>query len=133
MDLRGLYGLQRKNEWCIVEDFVMFGSLTSNTDALVSPRLRRHFAVISLAAPSEGNLKVIISQQLQGLLDAHSYDMTDGRYQGVVEASIQLYSSVKETFKVSDTPGRQHYFFSLKNLVSVFQVLSMHGDIILTY
>ena len=124
MDLRGMYGLQRKNEWSIVEDFVFFGALTSNTDALVSPRLRRHFAVVPLAAPGGGNLKAIMSQQLQGLLDAHSYDMVDKSYGGILEASLQLYSSVKETLKVSDTPGRQHYFFSLKNLVSVFQVCS---------
>lgn len=121
-DLRGLYGLQRRNEWCVIEDFVIFGSLTSSTDALVSPRLRRHFAVIPVAAPSEGNLKAIVFQQFQGLLDAHSYDMADGSYRGLLGASIELYSHVKENFKVSGMPGRQHYFFSLKSLVSVFQV-----------
>lgn len=117
-----MYGLPRRNEWCIIEDFVVFGALTSDTDALVSPRLRRHFAVVPLAAPSEGNLKVVVSQQLQGLLDAHSHNMADGTFQGLLQASIELYGSVKQTLKVSDTPGRQHYFFSLKNLVSVFQV-----------
>lgn len=122
VDLRGVYGLHRKNEWSIIEDFVFFGALTSNADALVSPRLRRHFAIIPLATPSEGNLKAIVSLQLQGLLDAHSYDMADKSYVGILEASVQLYSTVKRMFKVSDTPGRQHYFFSLKNLVSVFQV-----------
>lgn len=105
-----------------MEDFVVFGSLTSNTDALVSPRLRRHFTVIHLPSPSDSNVKVIMSQQLQGLLDAHSYEMDDKNYRGVYEASVELYTKVKETLKVSDTPGRCHYFFSLKNLVSVFQV-----------
>lgn len=122
-DLSGLYGLQRKNEWSVIEDFVLFASLTSNADALVSPRLRRHFAVIHLPVPSEGNLKVIVSQQLQGLLDAHSHEIDDGQYHGVVQASIELYSKVRQTLKVSDTPGRYHYFFSLGNLISVFQVL----------
>jgi hypothetical protein len=117
-----MYSLQRKNEWSVVEDFVLFGSLTSNADALVSSRLRRHFAVIPLAAPSDGNMRVIVSQQFQGLLDAHSYDMANEVYQRLLEVSLLLYNSVKEAFKVSDTPGRQHYFFSLKNLVSVFQV-----------
>lgn len=121
-DLRGMYGLQKRNEWCTVEDFVLFGSLTSDTDALVSPRLRRHFAVIHLPTPSDGNVRVIVAQQLQGLLEAHSYDMDNKSYQGVLDASMELYNSMRQTLKVSNTPGRQHYFFSLKNLVSVFQV-----------
>ena len=122
MDLKGLYGLHRKNEWSVVEDFVIFGALTSNSDALVSPRLRQHFAIIHLADLNEGTLNAIVSQQLQGLLDAHSYDMDETSFQGILEASVQLYDSVKKTLKVSDTPGRQHYFFSLQNLVSIFQV-----------
>ena len=105
-----------------MEDFVIFACLTSNSDALLSPRLRRHMAVIHLPSPSEGALKVIASQQLQALLEAHSYSIEEGGYEGVLEASVELYSKVRRSFKVSDTPGRCHYFFSLKNLVSVFQV-----------
>lgn len=117
-----MYSLQKRNEWCVVEDFVLFACLTSDTDALVSPRLRRHLAVIHLPSPSEGCLKVIASQQLQALLDAHSYGDKADSYRGVLEASVEVYARVRETFKVSDTPGRYHYFFSLNNLVSVFQV-----------
>lgn len=122
-DLQGLYNLQKKNKWCVVEDFVLFGSITSNSDALVSPRLRRHFAIIGLSSPSEHNLKVVVSQQLKGLLDAHSYEMEPEDFKRVLEASIKLYLSVRDTLKVSNTRGRHHYFFSLKNLVSIFQVL----------
>ena len=121
-DLRGLYSLQRKNEWCVVEDLVVFGALTSSSDALVSNRLRHHFAIIHLPSPGENSLEVVVSQQLQGLLDAHSHHLGEREYRGVLEASVELYSAIKETLKVSDLPGRQHYFFSIRNLVSVFQV-----------
>ena len=88
----------------------------------MSPRFRRHLAVIHLPSSSDSTLRVIVSQQLQGLLDAHSFEMEEKMFQGVLEASVELYSTIKEALKISDTPGRQHYFYSLQNLVSVFQV-----------
>ncbi len=78
--------------------------------------------MVHLPNPSDDIIRTITSQQLQGLLDAHSFQIEEGRLHGVVEASVELYSSVREALKVSDTSGRQHYFFSLHNLVSVFQV-----------
>lgn len=102
---------------------MLLGCLTSNSDALVSPRFRRHLAVIHLSSLGDESLKAIVSQQLQGLLEAHSHELNSKSVQGILEASIELYSSVKETLKVSDAPGRNHYFFSLKNLVSLFQVI----------
>lgn len=123
-DLRGVYSLQKRTEWCAIEDFVLFGSLTSNSEDIVSSRLRRHLAVIHLPEPSDGNLKMIASLQLGGLLKAHSHEMEPKNFDNLLEVSMELYTSVKEMLRVSDTPGRLHYFFSLKHLVSVFQVCS---------
>ena len=116
-----------------MEDFVVFGALTSNSDALVSTRLRHHFAIIHLPSPGENILEIVVAQQLQGLLEAHSHHLGEREYRGVLEASIELFAGVRQTLKVSDLPGRQHYFFSIQNLVSVFQVLTIGIGMCLCY
>ena len=119
IDSKGLYNLEKKNDWCVVEDLVIFASLTSNSDALVEPRLRRHLATVHIPDLQDHNLVVVASQQLTTLLENVVNEVS---LQRVVDYSIEVYKSVKKALGVSDMPGRQHYFFSLKFLESVFQV-----------
>ena len=121
-DLKGIYNLQKTNEYSVIEDFILFACMTGNSEALISPRLRRHMIVIYLPDPCEANRRSIVSQQLSGLLKAHCHEMSPKEFETLLEASLELYANVKEILRVSDTPGRLHYFFSIKHLVSVFQV-----------
>lgn len=118
-DAKGLYNLEKKNEWCVVEDFVIFASLTSSSDALVEPRLRRHLATVHIPELEGHNLSVVASQQLAALMENV---VSENTLLKLVDSSIEVYKSVKQVLNISNMPGRQHYFFSLKFLESVFQV-----------
>ena len=119
IDVKGLYNLEKKNEWCVVEDLVMFASLTSSADALVEPRLRRHLATIHIPDLQDHNLGVVAFEQLTAILEN---TVNGDTLQKLVNSSIEVYKNVRRTLNVSDMPGRRHYFFSLRHLESVFQV-----------
>ena len=119
MDSKGLYNLQRRNDWCAIEDLLLFTSLTSDTGVALAPRLQRHFAVIQIPDLRDHNLNRITSEMLHSFLPA---DIQPDTLQGILAASVETYSAVKQTLRVSDMPGRQHYFFSLAKLESVFLV-----------
>ena len=119
IDIKGLYNLDKKNEWSVVEDLVIFASLTSDSDAVVEPRLRRHLATINVPDLQGYNLSVVATQQLTSLLQN---TISEPTLQRIVDSSIKVYLSVKRSLSVSHMPGRQHYCFSLKHLESVFQV-----------
>ena len=119
IDTKGLYNLDKKNEWSVVEDLVIFASLTSDSDAMVEPRLRRHVATINVPDLQGYNLSVVATQQLTALL---LNAISEPTLQRIVDSSIKVYRSVKQSLSVSHMPGRQHYCFSLKHLESVFQV-----------
>lgn len=119
IDIKGLYNLEKKNEWCVVEDLVIFASLTTSSDALVEPRLRRHLATIHIPELQDHNLSVVTYQQLAAILEN---SVNEDTLEKLVSSSITVYKSVKGALNVSDMPGRHHYFFSLRYLESVFQV-----------
>ena len=127
IDIKGLYNLDKKNEWSVVEDLVIFASLTSDSDAMVEPRLRRHLATVSVPDLQGYNLSVVATQQQTALLQNAVNEPT---LQRIVDSSIKIYRSVKRSLSVSHMPGRQHYCFSLEYLESVFQV-SFHLDVYL--
>ena len=127
IDIKGLYNLEKMNEWSIVEDLVIFASLTSDSDALVEPRLRRHLATVNIPDLQGDNLSVVATQQLTALLQN---SVSEATLQRIVDSSIKVYRSVKQALSVSHMPGRQHYFFSLKYLESVFLVsLSLYTNL----
>ena len=119
MDSKGLYNLQRHNDWCAIEDLLLFTSLTSDMGVALASRLQRHFAVIQIPDLRNHNLKRITSEMLHSFLPT---DIQPDTVQGILAASVETYSAVKQTLRVSDMPGRQHYFFSLAKLESVFLV-----------
>ena len=123
IDVKGLYNLEKKNEWSVVEDLVIFGSLTSESDALVEPRLRRHLATINVPDLQGLNLGEVSTQQLTALLQSA---VSEDSLQRIIHSSIKIYESVKRSLSVSHMSGRQHYCFSLRHLESVFQVSNLH-------
>lgn len=103
---------------------VIVSCLTSTTDAVITPRLRRQLAVVHLPELTGESLKAVVSLQLFTLMSAHTGAMDDGMLQIVVGVSTEVYSKVNRALKVSGMPGRQHYLFSLRQLESVYQVMN---------
>ena len=159
LDGRGLYNLQKHNEWSTIEDLAVFGALTSSAasasgskGATVPSRLQRHFAVLQVPELEKPDLRAITSRLLQALLavggnkidpppgggpkinktdvppsggpkgTAESGAPPSGGLNGILSGSLEVYSRVRQALGTSDLPGRQHYFFSLATLESVFQV-----------
>ena len=153
LDGRGLYNLHKHNEWSTIEDLAVFGALTTSStsgsscreEATNASRLWRHLAVVQVPELEEPALRVITSRLLEALLavggseidpppggDPKGISETDtppsGCLKGILAGSLEAYSTVRQALGTSDLPGRQHYFFSLATLESVFQVsLSTHS------
>ena len=98
--------------------------LTSATDAIIPPRLRRQLAVVHLPELTGESLKAVVSLQLFTFVSAHTGAMDESTLQKVVGISTEVYSKVRQALKVSGMPGRQHYIFSLRQLESAYQVLN---------
>ncbi len=120
-DTSGLYNLQKRNEHCTIEDLVIFASLTSSEGALLDPRLRRHFSVVHLPGLSSNTTYEILSAQWMAYLRSHG-DNVGGGLGGVSLALAEVCGRVCDVLRESDTFGRAHYLFSLKQLESVCQV-----------
>ena len=105
-----------------MEDLVLFASLTTSSEARVSQRFQRHFAVIHVPNLEGHNLSEVVSQQFHSLIQNHMRKFDGEMCKQLLEATTEVYSSVKHALNNSDMPGRQHYFFSLSHLESVFQV-----------
>lgn len=121
MDSSGLYNLQKENEWCGIEDLLVCGALTSDAGVFLAPRLRRHLAIIH-TPDLKDCLKPVTFQLLVAFFETQSSSVSPDVQREVLNASLEVYSSVKQALKASNMPGRQHYLFSLANLESVFQV-----------
>ena len=62
----------------------------------------------------------IYPQNLSSFSDTLSTELLSS----LAAASVELYSRVRHIFVKSDTPGRQHYLFSLRHLESALQVIN---------
>ena len=128
LDDKILCTLQKPFEWRTVEGFTVMAAMSlsdcpSVDNRLLVPRLLRHFAVIYLPTPQADALKSII----HGVLDA---TMVQGDHQSLdielhnalVQASGRMLSAAKSVLKPSPMPGRRHYLFTLRDIVTCFQV-----------
>lgn len=121
-DTSGIHNLHKKNDWCAIEDLIIFACLTSDSDALLGPRLRRHLAIVHLPELSTRTAESIISLQLATYLSAHTEDLGESTLDNLTLLLTEVFSRVREVLKVSDMTGRAHYLFSLRQLESVYQV-----------
>lgn len=122
----GCYNLSKHNEWNSIEDLVIFATLSSSTGAVpLARRLKRHFTVIQVPDLKEDHIVMplllqshCVSQGQQGA----ELEEQSSRMDSILDASLEVYHSTVRALKMSDLPGRSHYFFSLGSMESVFQV-----------
>ena len=126
VDGGGLWNLSRPNCWSVVENLTIFAALTTDGKTTIPLRLQRLFAVVQLPELSPTNLQSIVSEMLRVLCAGigvwQGAELSGEVHRHVVQSSVELFSRVREALRASDTPGREHYVFSLSQLESAFQV-----------
>lgn len=110
-----------------MEDIYFYGTMNyepgPNGIQKIDPRLLRHCVLLFLPTPEGKELKSILSGTLEAsmLFNEHSPIDTD-LSNAIVEASMNLLTSVTNVLKACPTPGRQHYLFNMKTIITVLQV-----------
>ena len=134
MDNGGVYSLGKPNTLSTIENLSVFtGFTTTSSPSLPSPRLLRHFSIITLPELTGAPLTTILTDSLRSHcagkagLEAESTERAgleaeSGGLSSVVEKTAAVFLEVRESLRLSDLPGRRHYFFSLSHIESAFQV-----------
>ena len=84
---------------------------------------QRHFAVFCLPQPQDEALKSVVNGILDvnmGLSEKPAVDID--LHNSIVSASCKLLVSVQKVLRISPMPGRRHYLFTLRDIVTCFQV-----------
>eukprot|EP00762_Andalucia_godoyi_P000666 ANDGO_05308.mRNA.1 Dynein-1-beta heavy chain len=84
----------------------------------VTPRLLRHFHILSVPQLSEDSMSRIFSSILSGFVTGFANDV-QSLVMPMVNASVALYLKVCED--LLPTPSKSHYTFNLRDLSKVFQ------------
>ena len=138
MDSGGVYSLGKPNTLSTIENLSIFTGFTttsSSSPSLPSPRLLRHFSIVTLPELTGAPLTTILTDSLRSHcagragLEAESTERAgleaeSGGLSSVVEKTAAVFLQVRESLRPSDLPGRRHYFFSLSHIESAFQVQS---------
>jgi hypothetical protein len=78
---------------------------------------------LHLPSPSGDALKSIFNGTLEGCMlhnDKASIDVD--LHASIIDACMSLLNSVNDVLKPCPTPGRQHYLFNMKHIISILQV-----------
>ncbi len=76
-----------------------------------------------MPSPSGYALKSIFNGTLEGCMLHNDKANLDVDLQAlIIDASMSLLNSVNEVLKPCPTPGRQHYLFNMKQIISILQV-----------
>ena len=87
---------------------------------------QRHFAVFSLPGPEDESLKTIVNSILESSMTQADHPGLDIElHNGIVQASVKMLTAIKTVLKPSPMPGRTLYSFTLKGIVTCFQVSSL--------
>eukprot|EP01116_Phalansterium_solitarium_P023771 TRINITY_DN849_c1_g1_i4.p1 TRINITY_DN849_c1_g1~~TRINITY_DN849_c1_g1_i4.p1 ORF type:complete len:3887 (-),score=1955.58 TRINITY_DN849_c1_g1_i4:123-11783(-) len=97
--------------------------------SLISPRLQGQFNVISIAFPSDEQLKRIYSTLINQKLQEFDEEELKPLGELLTQATIELYDTVSRTLLPTRT--KSHYVFNLRDMSKVFQgLLQAHPDAI---
>ena len=79
-----------------------------------------------LPTPQEDSLKNIVNGILEANMNAGDHPGLDIElHNGIVQSSVKLMAAVKKVLRPSPMPGRHHYFFTLKDVATCFQVCTV--------
>ncbi|CAH3196290.1 unnamed protein product, partial [Porites evermanni] len=98
--------------------------VTSGTHQQIPERLKRHFAVFRLPAPTAESLFTIVTSILEAnMAQNQGMGLPQEFHEQIVMASCTLLTSLQDVLRPSPTPGRYHYQFNLRDITRVFQGL----------
>uniref|UniRef100_A0A1I8G1P7 Dynein heavy chain n=1 Tax=Macrostomum lignano TaxID=282301 RepID=A0A1I8G1P7_9PLAT len=132
LDLGGFYDLQ-KLSWRSIVDTVMLAACGPSGGGRhpVSPRLLRHFSLLSLPLPSSRSLQHIYHVQLGRFLQDHDFhaEIRDLML-NMVSCAINLYYRLRAALK--PTPAKLHYTYNLRDLTKVVEGFYMASEKVVT-
>jgi len=86
---------------------------------------KRHFNLIYLPIPSGQALKSIFHGTLEAsMFYSEKSGLDSDLHTALIEASCSLLDAVNQVLKPCPTPGRQHYMFNMKTIITILQVCS---------
>ncbi|XP_063714091.1 dynein axonemal heavy chain 5-like isoform X5 [Symsagittifera roscoffensis] len=132
-------------EWRVIEDLTivtsmvtdpnidtvkMNSNLSSNqTVPFISDRLIRHFLPVFLPSPQEKELvsifKAVLQFEIQG---SEGLSLDEEIQDAIVNASAYVVNEVCNVLRSSSTPGRQHYVFSMYDILRSYKMLVFAKD-----
>ena len=132
-------------EWRVVEDFTIVASMvidsyaetaklsrsqTSSTAVpLVSDRLIRKFLPVYLPSPAEAELISVFNAVLQfEIQSSEGLSLDEDIQKSIVDASSHVVSQITNVLRASTTPGRQHYVFSMNDILRSYKVPSLFNQ-----
>jgi len=90
----------------------------------IDQRLLRHSILIHLPSPDDQALKSIFHGVLEASL-AHSFDnsIDSELHTALIDASIKLLKLINDVLRPCPMPGRQHFLFNMKTIITILQGL----------
>lgn len=109
-----------------LEDICFYSTMTHENKNLktIDSRLLRHSILIYLPSPDEHVLKSIFNGILEASMSHKESTSIDSQLQtAIIGASVKLLSLINQVLKPCPTPGRQHYLFNMKTIITILQSL----------
>ncbi|CAF1032650.1 unnamed protein product [Adineta ricciae] len=130
IDHRQFITQQKPYETRIIDDLFVFATATippTGEQSLLtqSPRLLRHFVIVNLPA-SEASLRHILTNVID--VNMMSYGKTPMDHDvstKIVDVLMDTLRHIQRVLQSSSVPGREHYLFSLRNMLTSIQSLRL--------
>ena len=127
MDHRGWYEHKKDNvDFRELQDVCFIGAMgpPGGGRSDITPRLLRHYCVISLPPFDDATMKKIFATLVEWMVSRPGYNaVLIGMVPQTVQASIDVYNTICE--KLLPTPEKSHYTFNLRDISKVFQGMSL--------
>ncbi len=123
-----MYSYTKPYEQKKLEDICFYSTMTHSSNNKqsreIDQRLLRHSVLIYLPSPDDQALRSIFNGVLEASL-THPFDQSiDAElHHSLIEASVKLLGHINEVLRPCPTPGRQHYLFNMKTVITILQGL----------
>eukprot|EP00118_Oscarella_pearsei_P013596 m.109954 g.109954 ORF g.109954 m.109954 type:complete len:5180 (+) comp37381_c0_seq5:135-15674(+) len=131
IDHRGYYNRSKLGGWKHLEDvqFLAAAQLKGSDVPGVAEKLRRHFTLIYCPRISEDSLRFTIYSGLEGyMLQNDSVGFPTDLHDHIVDASLSLLTLADKVLQPSELSGRSYYYFSVQDVLRIFQGLQWCED-----
>ncbi|XP_050398729.1 dynein axonemal heavy chain 6 [Patella vulgata] len=118
-DFGGFYD-REKNFWKDIVDVTLTAACAPPGGGRnpVTPRMMRHFSMLSIPSPSEHSLKIMFNSILSGFLMDFPHSVRQST-EAIVSAAVEMYFKMKTD--LLPTPAKSHYVFNLRDLSKCVQ------------